>query len=53
MQNWILILTVTNSDGQFVSERTKKVKNKKNLIRPDEFTLQKIKIFIMKNSSSK
>ena len=53
MQNWILILTVTNSDGQFVSEPTKKVKNKKNLIRPDELTLQKIKIFIMKNSSSK
>ena len=53
MQNWILFETVTNSDRKFGSERQKKLKNKENLIRADEFVFHKIKIFLIKNSSSK
>ena len=52
MRNWILFRTVTNSDGEFRSERQKKMKNKENLIHADEFNFDKIKIFFMKNSSS-
>ena len=52
MQNWKLYQTVTNCDGEFVSERQKKLKNKENLICRDEFSFHKIKIFRMKNSSS-
>ena len=29
MQNWILLQTVTSSDGEFGSQRQKKLKNKK------------------------
>ena len=52
MQNWILYQTVTNCDGEFVSERQKKLKNKENLICRDEFSSHKIKIFLRKNWSS-
>ena len=37
MQNLILFETVTNSDGEFGFERENKPKNKKKLIRADEF----------------
>ena len=36
----------------FGFERRKKLKNKENLIHADEFTFHKIKIFLMKNTSS-
>ena len=52
MQNLILFRTVTNSDGEFRSERQKKLKNKENLIHADEFSFHKIKIVFMKNSLS-
>ena len=51
MQNWNLFKTVTNSDGEFVSQLHKKLKNKQNWIYADEFTFHKIKILLMKNSS--
>ena len=50
MQNWILFQTVINSDREFVSEPHKKVKNKENFIRADEFSFEKMKTFLMKNS---
>ena len=50
MQNLILFQTDTNSDGEFGSERRKKLKNKANFIVAGEFTFHKIKIFLMKNS---
>ena len=53
MQNFILFQTVTDSDGEFGSEWRKKLKNKENLIHADKFTFHKIKIFLMKKSSSK
>ena len=53
MQNSILFQSVTNSDGEFGSQRQKKLKNKRNLIHANEFIFQKIKIFLRKNSSSK
>ena len=49
MQNWILFQTIWNLDGQFVSEQEKKLKNKKNLIRADEFSFDRMKIFRRKN----
>ena len=52
MQNWFLFQTVTNSHGEFVFERDTKLKNKENLIHADEFTFHKIKIFLIKTSSS-
>ena len=52
MQNLILFQTVTNSDGEFGSQPHKKLKNKENFIRADEFTFHKIKIFHIKSSSS-
>ena len=51
MQNLIVFQTVTNSDGEFWSERQKKLKNKENFIHADKLTFHKIKIFLMKNSS--
>ena len=50
MQNLIVFETVTNSDGEFGSERRKKLKNKENFIVAGEFTFHKIKIFLKKNS---
>ena len=52
MQNWILFQTVTNWDGEYGTQLHKKLKNKENFIRADEFTFHKIKIFLIKNSSS-
>ena len=52
MQNLIVFRTVANSGGEFGSERRKKLKNMENLIHADEFTFHKIKIFLIKNSSS-
>ena len=53
MQNWIFYLTLTNSDREFLSEPHNKLKNNENCIDADEFSFQKIKIFLKKNSSSK
>ena len=53
MQNLIVFQTVPNSDEEFGFEWRKKLKNKENLIHADKFTFHKIKIFLMKNSSSK
>ena len=53
MQYLIVFQSVTYSDGEFGSERQKKLKNKENLIHIDDFTFRKIKIFLMKNSLSK
>ena len=53
MQNLFLFQTVTNSDREFWSERQKKLKNQKNFILADQFSFDKIKIFLMKNSFSK
>ena len=52
MQNWILFQTVTNSAGEFGSQPHKKLKNKENLIHADEFSFEKMKIFLIKSSSS-
>ena len=52
MQNWILFQTVTNAAREFGSQAKKKLKNKENFIRADEFIFHKIKIFLIKNSSS-
>ena len=52
MQNLILFQTVTKSAGEFGSQPHKKPKNKENFIRADEFTFQKIKIFLIKSFSS-
>ena len=53
IQNWILFQTVTNLNAEFECERRKKLKNRENLIHAEEFSLDKIKIFLMKNSLSK
>ena len=50
MQNWILFQSVISSDREFVFEPHKKVKNKENFIRADEFSFEKMKTFLMKNS---
>ena len=50
MQNLILFQTVWNSDPEFGSQLHKKMKNKENFIRADEFSFDKFKIFLMKNS---
>ena len=52
MQNWFLFQTVTNCDGEFVSEKHKKLKNKENFIHANEFNFHKIKIFLIKTSST-
>ena len=52
MQNLIFFQTVTNSGGEFEPEQQKILKNKENWIDADEFRFDKIKIFLMKNSSS-
>ena len=52
MQKWILFQAVTNSAREFGSQPQKKLKNKENFIRADEFIFHKIKIFHIKNSSS-
>ena len=39
MQNLIFFETVTDSDGEFRSERRQKLKNKENLIHADKFIL--------------
>ena len=52
MHDGILFQTVKNSDGEFASERQKKLKNKENLIRADVFSFEKMKIFLIKSSSS-
>ena len=49
MQNWILFQTVANSDGEFVSQLHKKLKNRENLIHEHEFSFHRIKIFLIKN----
>ena len=46
MQNLIFFQTITNSDGEFVSQA---MKNKENLNTEDEFIFSK-KFCIMKNS---
>ena len=53
MQNWIIFQTVTNSDREFLSEPHNKLKDNENCIDADEFSFQKIEIFLKKNSSSK
>ena len=50
MQNWILFQTVTDSDGEFVSQPDKKLKNKQNFIGADGFSFEKMKIFLIKSS---
>ena len=52
MHNWILFQSVANSAREFGSQPKKKQKNKENFIRADEFIFHKIKIFLIKNSSS-
>ena len=52
MQNLILFHTVRNSGGEFMSQPQKKLKNKENLIHADEFSFEKMKIFLIKSSSS-
>ena len=52
MQNWILFQTLTNSGGEFVKQPQKKLKKKENLIHTDEFSFEKMKIFLIKTSSS-
>ena len=52
MQNLILLQTVTKWDAEFGSEPHEKPKNKENNIPADEFTFQKIKIFLIKSFST-
>ena len=52
MQNLILFHSVRNSGGVFMSQPQKKLKNKENLIHADEFSFEKMKIFLIKSSSS-
>ena len=46
MQNWILFQTVTNSDGEFVSQAHKKLKNEENSIDADKSAFRKWKFFL-------
>ena len=50
MQNWILFQAVRNWDREFWTHLQKKLKNKENFIRADEFIFQEMKIFLIKNS---
>ena len=52
MQNLILFQTVTNSGGEFAPERQKKLKHKEHLIHAEEPSFEKMKIFLIKSSSS-
>ena len=52
MQKLILFQTVINSDGEFVSQPHKKPKNKEHIIHVEEFSFEKMKIFLIKSSSS-
>ena len=52
MQNSILFQTVKISDEEFGSQASKKLKNKENSIRAEGFSFEKVKISLMKNSSS-
>ena len=53
MQNLILFQNVTNWDREFVSQPHKRLKKKENWIDGDEFSFEKMKIFLIKKSSSK
>ena len=50
MQKWIPFQTVTNSDGEFMRQPNKKLKNEEDCICADEFSFHIIKIFLMKGS---
>ena len=52
MQNLILFHTLTNSGGEFMCQPHKKLKNKEYLIHADELGFEKMKIFLIKSSSS-
>ena len=52
MQNLILFQTGTNSGGEFVSQPHKKLKNKEHLIHAEKISVEKMKIFLIKSSSS-
>ena len=52
MQNLILFESVANSVREFRSQAPKKLKNKENIIRAEGLSFEKMKIFLMKNSSS-
>ena len=52
MQNLIHFQTATNSDGEFVSQPHKKQKNKEHLIHAEKFSVEKMKIFLIKSPSS-
>ena len=51
MYNLFLFQTATNSYREFSTQLHKKLKNKENFIRADEFTFHKNKIFLIKSSS--
>ena len=53
MQNSILFQTGTNWGWEFESQLRKKLKNKENWIDADEFSFEKMKIFLIKKSCSK
>ena len=52
MQKLILFQAVTNLDGEFVFQPHKKLKNMEHLIHAEEFSFEKMKIFLIKSSSS-
>ena len=52
MQNWILVQTVTNLAREFGSQPQKKLKNKQNFIRGEDFSFYEMKMFPLKNWSS-
>ena len=52
MQNLILLQTVAKWDWEFGSQPHEKPKNRQNYIPADEFTFQKIQIFLIKSFSS-
>ena len=49
MQNWILFQTVMNIDREFSSQLHKKLKNKENFIRGEDFSFYEMKICLMKD----
>ena len=53
MQNLILFQTVKNSNAEFEFQWQKKLKNKNNFVHADQFSFEKNKMFLIKNSSSK
>ena len=52
IHNLLLFQTLTDSDEEFVSQRQKKLKNKEDFIFAHEFSFQKIKISLIKGSST-